>query len=107
MARPALFLLSLLALLAACGPPQPLSRAGAARLCADEARAADGVTGFVGAGGGSNGPVASGQLTITSDIRNPRPQAEALEDCIQRRLATDDRGPAPRPAFSISVGGRT
>ncbi len=95
------------ALLTACGPPQPLTRDSAARLCAPEARAADGVTGHVGAGGGSNGPFAAGRVTITSDIRTPRPEAEALEDCIQRRLATGDRGPAPRPTFSISLGGRT
>ncbi len=98
-------LLALLALLAACGPPQPPTRATAARLCADEARLADGFGGNVGIGGGSNGPFASGNVTITSDIRNPRPEAEALEACIQRRLAGDS-GPAPRPAFSVSLGGR-
>lgn len=90
----------------ACGPSQPPTRATAARLCADEARAADGVTGFVGAGGGSNGPTAAGRITITSDIRNPRSEADALEACIQRRLAGDN-SPPRQATFSISVGGRT
>lgn len=101
-----LALLAPLALLAACGPPRPLTRAGAARLCADEARQADGVSGVVGVGGGSNGPFAGGRVTLNSNIRNPRSEGDALEACIQRRLSGDS-SPAPRPTFSVSIGGRT
>ena len=93
-----------LAALAACsgGPP---TRATAERLCAPEARLADGIAGSVGVGGGSGGPTAGGRLTITSDILNPRDERQALEDCVARRLAGR---PEPRGGgltVGVSVGG--
>jgi hypothetical protein len=43
-----------LALVAGCAA-QPMTRERAARLCADEARAADGISGSIGVGAGSEG----------------------------------------------------
>lgn len=91
--------------LVACGP-QPVTRASAERLCAQEAREADGISGTIGVGGGSNGPFAGGSISINSNIANPRTEADALESCVNRRL-NGDTGPAQRPRFSISLGAST
>lgn len=100
-------ILAVLALgaLASCGPPQPLTAARARELCRDEARAADGITGTVRVGGGSEGPSAGGNLTITSAILNPVSEADALEACIERRLAGR---PAPRQSgLTVAISGGT
>lgn len=92
---------------AACGAGQTPTRATAERLCADEARQADGVSGSVGIGGGTGGPFAGGSVTITSDILNPRSEQEALASCVDRRL---NNRPAPRGGgltIGISAGGAT
>lgn len=107
-ARP-LFALSpaLLAALAACGPAPTPSRATAERLCVDEARQADGISGNIGVGGGNAGASAGGRVTITSDIFNPRSEADALRDCVARRM-----GGRPNPrggglTIGISTGATT
>lgn len=94
-----------LLVLAACdtGPP---TRATAARLCQEEARQADGISGNIGVGGGSGGPSAGGRVTITSDILNPRNERDALASCIDRRLGGDNSAPR-RPAVSLTLGGST
>ncbi|MEJ6393723.1 hypothetical protein V8J82_10675 [Gymnodinialimonas sp. 2305UL16-5] len=97
-------LVAALAALAACGPPQPMTMARAQRLCADEARLADGFAGRVGVGGGSEGFGATGSLTVTNDIFNPQSEDEARRNCVTRRLNGDD-GPPRRPTFAISIGG--
>jgi hypothetical protein len=73
-----------------------MTRASAERLCADEARLADGIAGSVGVGvSSSRGGMAGGRLVLTSDVLNPRAEADVLEACVSRRMA-GDRGPAPR-----------
>ena len=106
MLRSAL-LLTPLALLAACGPSQPPTRATAERLCVDEARQADGISGRVGVGGGSAGPSAGGNLTITSDILNPRNEQDAFRDCVNRRLAGQPNPSGGGLTVGITLGGRT
>lgn len=99
----AALLASLLAL-AACSNAPP-SRATAERLCEPEARLADGIAGNARIGTGTGGPSAGGSLTITSDILNPRDEAQALQSCIDRRLAGQ---PAPRGGgltVGITLGG--
>ena len=90
-------------LVAGCAA-QPMTRDRAARLCADEARAADGITGNIGVGGGSGGAAAGGRLVITSAIVDPRTEAEALQTCIDRRMAGGGAAP-PRSGFTIAIEG--
>ncbi|MFP4043682.1 MAG: hypothetical protein ACLFTP_03805 [Rhodosalinus sp.] len=90
------------ALAAACAP-QPMTPARAAKLCAEEARAADGVTGNIRAGMSSEGPVGGGRLTVTSAVLSPVREQDALNACIDRRLAGR---PAPPPrGLSITIDG--
>jgi hypothetical protein len=63
------------ALVAGCAA-QPMTRERAARLCADEARAADGISGSIGVGAGSEGGSAAGRLVITSAILDPQSEAD-------------------------------
>ena len=91
----------------ACSTPQPPSRATAERLCAPEARQADGVSGRVGVAGGSDGPSAGGRVTITSDIFNPRNEQDALRDCVNRRLNGQPDPSGGGLTVGISLGGRT
>ena len=94
-----------LALVLAAGcAAQPMTRERAARLCADEARQADGISGRVGIGAGSGGGAAEGRLTITSDILDPQSEQEALEACIARRMAGDYRPPR-RAGVTLAVEG--
>ena len=95
--------LAAVALLVACAA-QPMTRERAARLCADEARQADGISGSIGVGGGSEGPVAGGRLMITSAILDPQSEAEALGACIARRLAGGGDAP-PRSGLTIAIEG--
>jgi hypothetical protein len=81
-----------LAILAGCAA-QPMTRERAARLCADEARQADGISGSIGVGAGSEGAAAGGRLVITSAILDPQSEAEALERCIEARMAGTWRPP--------------
>ncbi|MFW5654337.1 MAG: hypothetical protein ACOCYW_01650 [Roseicyclus sp.] len=99
------FLGAALALVAGCAA-QPMTRASAERLCADEARLADGVAGSVGVGVSSDrGGMARGRLVVTSDVFDPRAEADALEACVARRMA-GDRSPEPRrPGFTIALEG--
>ncbi|GIT91282.1 hypothetical protein JANAI62_17380 [Jannaschia pagri] len=89
--------------LIACGPPAPITPERAERLCRSEAEQADGISGSIGVGIGSDGPSARGGITITDDIFNPRPRDEALADCIARRTAGE---PTPT-TVGITIGGRT
>lgn len=91
---------ALAATVAACGLSQPPSRATAERLCQQEARQADGISGSVGVGGGTGGPSASGRVTLTSDIFNPRDERAALDACIARRMGGQ---PNPRGG-GLTVG---
>jgi hypothetical protein len=94
-----------LALVVAAGcAAQPMTRERAARLCADEARQADGISGRVGIGAGSEGGAAEGRLTITSDIFDPQSEQEALESCIARRMAGDYRPPR-RTGLTVALEG--
>ncbi len=107
MLKSALPVIALTMAVTACGPGGPPTRATAERLCAPEARQADGISGRVGVGGGSDGPFAGGNVTITSDILNPRDEQEAFEACIERRLSGQ---PEPRNSgltVGISLGGST
>lgn len=90
--------------LTACSS-QPPTRATAERLCQSEARQADGISGSVGVGGGSGGPTAGGRVTITSDILNPRNEADALRDCIARRMAGQPNPSNNGLTVGISLGG--
>jgi hypothetical protein len=98
-------LLSLAVLLTACGPAQPPTRATAERLCVDEARQADGISGSVGVGGGSGGPSARGGVRITSDIFNPRNEQEAFNTCVDRRLGGQPNPSGGGLTVGISLGG--
>ncbi len=100
-------LLAPVALLAACGASQPPSRATAERLCVDEARQADGISGRVGVGGGSAGPSAGGRVTITSDILTPRNEQDAFRDCVDRRMSGQPHPSGGGLTVGISLGGRT
>jgi len=91
------------AVLAGCAS-QPMTRERAERLCADEARAADGVSGTIGVGGGSGGPTASGRLVVSSAILDPQSEADALEACINRRLSGGG-DPPPRPGLTVAIEG--
>ena len=91
------------AFLAGCAA-QPMTRERAARLCADEARAADGISGSIGVGAGSEGGSASGRLVITSAILDPQSEADALEACIARRMAGGGDAP-PRSGLTLSIEG--
>lgn len=91
------------ALVAGCAA-QPMTRERAERLCADEARAADGVSGTIGVGGGSGGPTASGRLVVTSAILNPQSEADALDACINRRLSGGGDAP-PQPGLTVAIEG--
>lgn len=91
----------------ACGPPPAMTQARAERLCADEVRAADGVTGRVGVGGGSDGPFAAGRVTITNRVADPIDADVALRACTQRVLAGGDPDPSAGATFGITFGGRT
>lgn len=104
--RLVLFLLAPLVLVA-CGPPQPPSRASAERLCADEARQADGISGNLGISGGSAGPSAGGRVTITSDILTPRNEQDALRDCINRRVSGQPNPSGGGLTVGISLSGST
>lgn len=97
---------ALLVALTACGTGQPPSRATAERLCAEEAALADGVAGNIGIAGGSAGANARGSLTITSDILNPRAEADALRDCVARRMAgqPNPRGGGLTVGLSVGTG---
>jgi hypothetical protein len=80
-----------------------MTPARAAKLCADEARAADGITGNLRAGMSTEGPVGGGRLTVTSAILSPVREQDALSACIDRRLAGR---PAPPPrGVSITIEG--
>lgn len=93
---------AILAVLTACGPQTPPSRATAERLCQDEARAADGISGRIGVGIGNDGPLGGGSLSINSNILNPRSEQDALRDCISRRIGGL---PAPRRGTgTLTVG---
>ncbi|MCU4651238.1 hypothetical protein N8I71_00220 [Roseibacterium sp. SDUM158016] len=92
-----------LVLVAGCAA-QPMTRERAARLCADEAREADGISGTLRAGVGSEGAVGGGSLRITSAILDPQSEADALQACITRRMSGDNRPPR-RPGFSIAIEG--
>jgi hypothetical protein len=81
-----------------------MTRERAARLCADEARQADGISGRVGIGAGSEGGAAEGRLTITSDIFAPRSEQDALEACIARRMAGNYRPPR-RAGLTVALEG--
>lgn len=101
MRQPLLALIpALLAALTACGPQQPPSRATAERLCAQEAREADGISGQFGVAGGSGGPSAGGNISINSNILNPRNEQDALRDCVARRMGGQ---PNPRGG-GLTVG---
>ena len=105
MRGPRLVLLGAALALAAGCAGQPLTRASAERLCADEARLADGVAGNVGVGIGSGGGTASGRLVVTSDVLRPRSEADALDACVARRMG-GDRAPGPRrPGLTIGFEG--
>jgi hypothetical protein len=92
-----------LALVAGCAA-QPMTRERAARLCADEAREADGISGTIGVGAGSEGGSASGRLVITSAILDPQSEADALEACIARRMAGGGDAP-PRSGLTVALEG--
>jgi hypothetical protein len=94
---------AVLALAAGCGSQQ-LTRASAERLCADEARLADGVAGNIGIGVGSGGGRLGGGGLVTSDVLNPRAERDVLEACVARRMAGDNR-PARRPGLTIGIEG--
>ena len=81
-----------------------MTRERAARLCADEARAADGISGTIGVGGGSEGAAAGGRLVVTSAILDPQSEADALEACINRRMGGGGAAP-PRPGLTIAIEG--
>ncbi len=100
-------LIMALAMVTACGPQQPPTRATAERLCVSEARQADGIDGSIGVAGGSGGPTAGGRVTITSDILNPRNQQDAFRDCVDRRLGGQPNPSGGGLTVGISVGGRT
>ncbi|MBF9028983.1 hypothetical protein HKCCE3408_01125 [Rhodobacterales bacterium HKCCE3408] len=100
--RPALPVFLSLAALAACAAPE-MTEERAARLCAEEARQADGISGRVGVGVGSGGGRAGGSITITNDILNPRSEQQALEECIARRMAGE---PSPT-RFGLTIGAGT
>ncbi|MCK0168143.1 hypothetical protein MWU52_11315 [Jannaschia sp. S6380] len=91
--------LALLPLLAACDP-SPMTPDRAARACQAEVRQADGISGNVGAGVSNDGPVATGNITITNRVLNPQAPEDFLADCIARRTAGR---PAPT-TFGISLG---
>jgi hypothetical protein len=97
-----LFVFSL-ALVAGCAA-QPMTRDRAERLCADEARAADGISGTIGVGGGSAGPSAGGRLVINSAILDPQSEADALEACITRRMNGGGAAP-PRSGLTLAIEG--
>ncbi|ABD53723.1 hypothetical protein [Jannaschia sp. CCS1] len=104
MPRPPLLALipALLAVVSvsACGLSQPPTRATAERLCQQEAREADGISGSVGIGGGSNGPFARSDISINSNILNPRSEEDALHACVARRM-----GGQPNPSGGgLTVG---
>ena len=105
--RIAVLVLPLCAALAltSCGPPQPMTQARAERLCAQEVRAADGVTGQVGVGGGSDGPFAGGTVTVTNRVANPIPPEQALAACSARVLAGGRPDPTAGATIGISIGG--
>ncbi|MDG4649479.1 hypothetical protein P6F26_13635 [Roseibacterium sp. SDUM158017] len=92
-----------LALLAGCAA-QPMTRDRAARLCADEARQADGISGDVRFGAGSRGAAGGGSLMITSAILDPQSEEDALRACIDRRLAGDNRPPR-RAGVTFAIEG--
>ncbi len=91
------------ALVAGCAA-QPMTRERAARLCADEARTADGISGMIGVGGGSAGPTAEGRLVITSAILDPQSESDALEACIARRMSGGGSAP-PRAGLTVAIEG--
>lgn len=102
--RLALLVLPAFAALAACGPQQPPTRATAERLCTQEARDADGISGSVGIGGGTGGAAADGNLRITSDIFNPRNESDALRDCVDRRVGGQPNPQRGGVTFVLNVG---
>jgi hypothetical protein len=103
--RPAGVILAGMTLVLAAGcAAQPMTRERAARLCAEEAREADGISGRVGIGAGSEGGAAEGRLTITSAIFDPQSEEEALEACIARLMAGDRSRPA-RAGLTIAIEG--
>ncbi|MEL6587328.1 MAG: hypothetical protein AAFY65_13745 [Pseudomonadota bacterium] len=72
----------------------------AERLCQQEVRQADGVSGSVGIGVGTGGARGKGEITVTNRILNPQSPEEFLADCIARRVAG-----RPEPTtFGITVG---
>lgn len=90
--------------LTACGPAQIPTRATAERLCADEARQADGISGNIGVSGGSAGPAAGANLSINSNILNPRNEQDALRECVNRRLGGQPNPSRPGLTVGISAG---
>ena len=100
-----LLLVLMPALLAACGGSQTPTRATAERLCQQEARDADGISGNIGIAGGTGGPSAGGRLTINSNILNPRSEADALRDCIARRMGGQPHPRGGGLTVGVSVGG--
>ena len=103
--RAASFVMAGLALALAAGcAAQPMTRERAARLCADEARQADGVSGSIGVGGGSEGPSAGGRLVVTSAILDPQSETEALERCIEDRMA-GTWSPPRRSGLTLAIEG--
>lgn len=73
----------------------------AERLCRDEARLADGVTGSVGLGVGSGGATGSAGITLTNRVFSPQSEEDFVAECVARRLAGQ-----PQPTtVGISLGG--
>ncbi|CTQ48996.1 hypothetical protein [Jannaschia donghaensis] len=93
--------LILLPLLAACAPV-PMTPERAARECRANVGQADGTSGSVGAGISNNGPVSTGNITITNRVFNPQSETEFLAACIARKM---EGRPEPT-TFGISAGSR-
>jgi hypothetical protein len=72
----------LMLLLAACGPMSPEL---AADLCEERARGATGPQGEVHLGLSSNGPVAGGEISISSDYLTGRDPQVIYEQCVYAR----------------------
>lgn len=71
--------------LAACAPTL-LSPEQAARVCEDQARAAQGPTGSVTIGANSNdGPFVGASIGVTSDFLTGRDPLEVYEQCVFQR----------------------
>jgi len=73
----------------------------AEELCREDIGHANGVSGVVGVGVGTNGARAKGAVVVTNRVFNPQTEEEFLRDCIDRKL-----GQAPaETTFSVAIGG--